>query len=279
MPTTEQRQIALLEKQLNDERKKRKKAEEILHLRTLDLFHANQYLSNMTDRLQYVVWASREAIWEYSVADDEYYLYKDINSKSSTVKDHGTFNHFIDAIHEDDRIDFLEAWQNHSMGSAPFIETRIRRFSSTHNTFRWIYIRGKKALHETTGEIVKVAGIFKDIHESYLTELSYKTVAETFVKSKYAGFIIDHSTDHITVTKSFIELVKSNNEQICQTELLELLPIETIVTNQRKDILKFSADLLLNDASTIKCEFSLPELLQTSDKKELRFVVGFIRPI
>lgn len=279
MPTTEQRQIALLEKQLNDERKKRKKAEEILHSRTLDLFHANQYLSNMTDRLRYVIWESHEAVWEYLTTEDEYYLYKDISPKASTVKKHGTFNSFVDAVHEDDRVEFVEKWQNHINGSSEYIETRVRSFSELHNCYRWIYIRGKKTVNESTRKIEKVAGMIKDIHDNYLTELSYIAVAETFVKSKNPGFIIDFSTNHITITKSFAQLVKSNEEVICQSELIELLPIDIIKTNQKNDVVTFKADLLLCDASKINCEFILHELLQTSDNNEFRFVVGFIKPI
>lgn len=105
---TEQR-ILVLERQLDRERKGRKKVEEILRNKMMQLYQSNQFLGTMTKRLQSALWASHDIAWEYLIEQDQYYVFRDIRETSASVSQSGSFDEVVTSFHKDDRFAFAQA--------------------------------------------------------------------------------------------------------------------------------------------------------------------------
>lgn len=270
-----QQQVRQLERLLDRERNGRKKVEEILRNKTMELFEANKYLTSMAKRLQLALWAGNEVVWEYVIDEDSFYLYKNMNEVSANIAKMGSFDDALNAYHKDDQASASEHWHGHFSGKKADINFVARRYSDEHGGFRWNLIKAKRIFDERNGNATKIIGIFKDIHEEYIQEISYKVVRSAFTRSRTPGFIIDFSNKHIEVNDSFYLFVGMAKDNMTQTLLFNALPVKEIQAKQEKATLQFNAQISLIDEKKIDCQFSLqPMLEEKMTNSNYRFAVG-----
>ena len=142
------------------------------------------------------------------------------------------------------------------------IEFTARRYSPQHSAFRWMIIRGHKICDEKTGEPKKIVGLFRDIDEHYLHELSLKTISEAFSLNRDPCFVVDFAVPHVEVTESFYTGVGLNKTQCNSAFLLNLLPVEKIKSCQNTEQRFFTEELEIGIEDKVKFDFSLLDLKQ-----------------
>ncbi len=272
--------ITELEQELATERRKRKHAEEALRSKTMKLSEANDYLSSMTKRLQFALFASRQMVWEYTVEDDCYYLFTSIQETNSKVTHKGNFDSVVDSIHEDDRAEFLTQWQNHMYGKRSSIDISVRRYSERAQRYCWTLIRGKRVEDKKSGKVTKVVGIFKDIDVQYNKNLTFQTLSDVFTGSAQAGFIFNYSTNCLVTTDSFYKELGIEKYQCLEKTIIEMLPLAFIKQNQIKNRTHLEAQIVVDQTQKIDCHFTLPSLLQgDAENSEPRHVVCFFNRV
>lgn len=276
-PQDAEQRILVLENQLARERQGRKKAEDILRTKMMQLYESNQYLSTMTQRLQSALWASNDLAWEYSVDQARYFVYRNINEKSASVSHTGSFDDVVNNIHPDDRFTFAQAWHAHMSYKTVGFNTLLRHFSRKYQSYRWVRLRGKKVV-DASGLLSKVIGVYKDVNTEYNREKNFQTVSNAFLQFKHPAFILDSSTEHIVITDSFYEFLDSSKDSLTTSELREIVPISVIVENQKAGNETFSAQIGEKENKR-NCWVNLSELMSSKENEgEQRYIVGFFVP-
>jgi hypothetical protein len=274
----EQEQIRLLEMQLDRERRDRKRAEELLHTKTVEVVESSRFLSNMTERLRLAFWFENEIIWEYVVSEDAFYLFSSVDDKQATISATGNLEDAIHAYHREDQELARSQWEMLMQSAHDAFEFKARRYSQEHECYRWVNVRGRKVLDEKDGSLKKVVGLFNDIHERYLKNTSLKTISNAFLNTRHPGFIIDFAIPHVEVTESFYKVTGLEKENTSVSFLVELLPLDTIKKNQETGERFFTKTLNISAERTIECDFAMAELKQEKYNAEYyRYAVGFFR--
>lgn len=234
----------------------------------------------MTKRLQLALWAGNEVVWEYVIDEDCFYLYKNMSGGTANIAKVGTFDDALAAYHKDDQQMASDNWFAHLDGNKTAINFTARLFTEKKDAFRWNLIKAKRIFDERTGHATKIIGIFKDIHEEYIRELSYKVINKAFLRSRTPGFVIDFSTKHIEVSDSFYQFVGKEREDVRQKELQALLPTEEINTQQCQHNYRFIANLTTLPDKTLACQFQLHPMLEDKmANNNFRFAVGTFQSV
>lgn len=279
--TTDEEKIRRLEMQLDRERRERKRAEELLQAKSLEILDSSRSINNMTERLRLAFWFDHEVVWEYLVCEDAFYLFSSVDDKLASISATGNLEDALNAYHKDDQALVKSEWLrliNNKQVDA--FEFDARRYSPEHNGFRWMSVRGRKVLDEKDGSLKKVVGLFRDIHEKYLKNTSLKTISNAFLNTRHPGFIVDFALPHVEVTDSFYEKTDIDKASCSVDYLLNLLPLELIQQQQASGERFFNFTLNTQDNRRINCKFALAELKQEKYNDEYyRYAVGFFRVI
>lgn len=280
-------QINMLERQLDRERRGRKKAEEVLRTKSIELHHKTNKVSVIAKRLEHALLAGNEDIFEYDIASDRYQMFKTLFDTDAKIVCAVTLSGFIDTIHNDDRTEFCMQWDKHLNGLQENVDITIRALMPEQDEeYRWCQIRGRKVLDKESGKPSKIIGTVKDCHEQYQSELSYKTISQTYLLSKQPSCIIDYSTKHVVTTDSFQKMLAGLIEPdsaidantLSQEDLREILPISMIKLKQKEGVSVFRLDLNLGDKS-VSCFASIPPLMQENNELgQYRYVVLMFKP-
>jgi hypothetical protein len=274
----EQEQIRLLEMQLERERRDRKRAEELLHAKTVEVVESSRFLSNMTERLRLAFWFENEIVWEYVVSEDAFYLFSSVDEKQATIGATGNLEDAVQAYHREDQALAKSQWETLMQSDTEAFEFKARRYSLEHECYRWVNVRGRKVLDEKDGTLKKVVGLFNDIHERYLKNVSLKTISNAFLNTRHPGFIIDFAIPHVEVTESFYTATGLEKQNTSVGFLIDLLPLEAIKEHQETGERFFTTTLKVSDERELKCDFAMAELKQEKYNAEYyRYAVGFFR--
>ncbi|GBL06005.1 hypothetical protein [Glaciecola sp. KUL10] len=275
---TAEEQIRLLEMQLDRERRDRKRAEELLHAKSNEVVESSRFLSNMTERLRLAFWFENEIVWEYVVNEDAFYLFSSVDDKQATISATGNLDDAVNAYHREDQAMAQRQWQTLIETEAESFEFKARRYSPVHECYRWVNVRGRKVLDEKDGSLKKVVGLFNDIHERYLRNVSLKTISNAFLNTRHPGFIIDFAIPHVEVTDSFYAATGLDKNNCSVDFLLALLPLEVIKKHQVTGERFFVETLQISPEKSLRCEFGMAKLKQDKyNSKYYRYSVGFFR--
>jgi hypothetical protein len=133
-------------------------------------------------------------------------------------------------------------------------------------------------LDEKDGTLKKVVGLFNDIHERYLKNVSLKTISNAFLNTRHPGFIVDFAIPHVEVTESFYTATGLEKQNTSVGFLIDLLPLEAIKEHQETGERFFTTTLKVSDERELKCDFAMAELKQEKYNAEYyRYAVGFFR--
>ncbi|MFC4701221.1 hypothetical protein ACFO4O_13695 [Glaciecola siphonariae] len=271
-------QLARLEQQLIRERTARKKAEDMLRVKTRELHAASEFGDFMTERLDLAIASAGEVVWEYAIAENNFYQYDGFKDGRGRIDLAASYTDVVNSYHFDDQKLADKLWQQLMNDEVSTIEFIARRYIPAHKMFRWNLVRGKKLHDKKTGKAVSVIGMFRDVHEQQLEHIAYRTIKGTFDASQVPGFICDFANQFIMVSDSLCLLLGIEKESLTQKQLHTLLPVEKIKQYQSADELSFVATL-----NTPKGEqsflFKYSPLVQAPlNDGSLQYAVGFILP-
>ena len=270
-----QQKIQQLESKLKRERASRKKAEEILRKRSVSLAENNDYLTNMTTRLQSALWVNKQVVWEYVIDNDAYYMFKRIDKTQVSIGKSGSFDEIVNTLHEDDRAIFCKHWQDHINNYSKSFNLTIRRYSNTHKAYRWVQMFGKKVSNKQTHKIEKVVGLYSDVNNQYVREEALNCVSNAFLKSELPGAVIDFTNSQIVVTDSFTIMITGQSIAMSQQELAQVIPVSLIQQQLTNQITKFDATLQVNGQPLSVSISLLTQLQKTSESETPRYGIAF----
>ncbi|MFC4698593.1 hypothetical protein ACFO4O_00280 [Glaciecola siphonariae] len=271
--------IRQLELQLQRERATRKKAEDILRQKTLEVFDANERITTATRRLQAALWASRESVWEWTADDNMYRLYTLVTEREVIVHSRGTLEELMLTFSERSAEKFMQAWQDHTSGLNESFHCVCHRKSSTTGKWRWVRITGRIVSRNDEGMAKQFIGIFKDITYEYEQDQTFRMITYTYLRTEQPGFIIRVDNHRVEGTDSMFALLGGERRDFSQEQLRQSLPIELIIHNQKTKERLFEHAVVNLKGESIMCQFILPKMLEDKDKAGVySYAVGFFRP-
>nr|WP_136250887.1 hypothetical protein [Ningiella ruwaisensis] len=285
-----EQKVKQLEKQLLRERMARKKAEDILRQKTLELFDANERISTATKRLQSALWASGESVWEWFAEDDIYRLYTSVTEKEVVVQRRGKLNELIASLSENSSKIFKEKWQAHLAGKTDSVDVVIHRKSHSKGIWRWLRICGRIVSRNADNSAKQFIGIFKDITAQYEQDQTFRIIKDTYIRTEQPGFIIKIDSQRIEGiikidsqriegTDSMFKLLGGARADFSQQDIRQLLPVSEILEHQKNRQRFFEHTVNTRDGRSINCEFILPKMLEDEGENGgYSYAVGFFRP-
>ena len=125
---------------------------------------SEEALRRSEERLQQVIAATNDGIWDWNVQTNETYLsprWKEIFGYRDEELEN-TVSTFFDMIHPDHRDAVKRAVEGHFERQDPYrLETRMRH---KDGSYRWILTRGE-AMRDTRGHPIRMVGMIQDITE------------------------------------------------------------------------------------------------------------------
>ena len=268
-----------LEQQLLRERTARKKAEDMLRVKTRELLASNEFVSSMTERLQLAIASADEVVWEYAIAENNFYQYDGFQDGRGKIDLAASYDDVYNIYHFDDQDLASGHWQKLMADESDSMEFAARRYSLEHKEFRWNLVRGKKLFDKKSGKAISVLGMFRDIHEEQLTDLAYLAIKNTFNSSEVPGFLCDFNNQFVILSDSFYKLLALKENEVSQEQLWSLLPIDQIRQNQTDDNKPFESELMIAGTAK-KYLFRFSPLTQTPKSDGyVQYAVGFVVPI
>ena len=270
--------IKRLEQQLLHERTARKKAEDMLRVKTSELYSTKDFVSSMTERLQLAIASAEEIVWEYVIAENNFYQYEGFEEGRGKIDLAASYADVVSAYHYDDQATAEKHWQNLKENKTDSFEFLARRYAPEHKSFRWNLVRGKKLFDKKTGKAVSVLGMFRDVHETQIADLAYLAIKNTFKFTQIPGILCDFSNDYTIVSNTCSELLGYEPSQITQAAIANAIPLQAIKENLLNGNKQFVFNLDTSGQETSFIFRFSPLVQPTLSDGSLQYAVGFILP-
>ncbi len=103
--------IQRLQRKAERERAARKAAEQLLNVKSLELYDALELGKKDRNKLELAIWAGNESIWDWNADEQIYELMSYPSGASEVVRTWGNTAQVVKRIHPDDRQEFITNWQ------------------------------------------------------------------------------------------------------------------------------------------------------------------------
>lgn len=148
-------------------------------IQTTDITHAVTIIKQQSEkdktRLERIIDASEECIWEWNVQTNEARLNKQWEIMAGLKQSDNAFAEFSDAIYEDDKEMVHQALENLVENNIPFnIEFRLNR---PDGSTIWLWDRGRISEYDEQGNPLWVVGITLEVTESKQSQLKIESLA------------------------------------------------------------------------------------------------------
>lgn len=264
--------IERLQKRLLREKTARLAAEDILSVKSAELY--DQSVSNQESRrlLQMALWASGESIWSWQKDSDTLY-FKDFTAYSDEATDREVpFDDFMALVHPDDIENLALNWSLHKMGFSTDVDGAYR--VKQDDKYEWIRFRGRVvAFSDDAAETI--VGTLKNVTDLVEAETSSKLMSYAFARSNDPMLIISKSLQIIEINEAFGRLA-SITPKICQRFSLSKFikfshsEIEELQDNES---LTLETKLCLDDDYGIDVDLSISEF-KSEDSASDYYVVA-----
>ncbi len=218
---------ALLERRLRRERAAREAAEALLNSKSRELFEALQSVSEVRKRLQLALWASGEAIWEWSARTGELSTESfDAGFESLPTIGARLRRDVLPLIHPEDRHRVRVAWRLHARGGYEDFDCEFRLLGDDGP--RWVRTRGRAiARDERTGIAQTVVGTIKDVTRQRAADELQRLVAQALSVTREPMAVTTADWRVIEANPAFLRLTGLKGDGKAAS-LMELMPIEQL---------------------------------------------------
>jgi len=141
------------------------------------LLKYKQMLKKSEEKLELIAEGANDGLWHWDIVSDNLYL-DERWKKAIGFKQHQTNNYhktFIGLVHPKDVHKIKRNLENHLKGKTPFYSCEYR-LKLKNGRYAWVLCRGK-ALWDTNGKAVRMAGSLTDITERKKTEKKLERLA------------------------------------------------------------------------------------------------------
>ncbi len=132
-----------------------------------DKVSAELSLRKSEERLQLILQATNDGIWDWNIKDDMTY-YSDRFANMLNVdlrKLPSDFKKIVKFIHEKDKERFLKEINKHIEGKTPLFNLEFRVLVNEEEKYIWVNGKAKVTERESNGNAVRMVGVFSNISE------------------------------------------------------------------------------------------------------------------
>jgi len=185
-------------------------------------------LHQSEERLRYVVWATKDAVWDRNVSSGEIWwndgLQKLFHYQAGEVE--SSVKWWEVHIHPDDREKVVHSIQN-VIETKQTLWSKEYRFECADGTYANVFDRGYILYDEQTGQVQRILGAMADITEQKNIEKALRQSEELFAKafsSTPAGITLARADDgqYIEVNDAYLKLMGYTRHEMLNQAALEL---------------------------------------------------------
>jgi diguanylate cyclase (GGDEF)-like protein/PAS domain S-box-containing protein len=136
---------------------------------------ALQQLSEMQERLQLVIEATDEGIWDWHVPSGRVFRSERYLALvgADADQDTGDFDFFKRTVHADDLANVLRCIEDHKVGRSPGIQFEYR-LAKKSNIDKWMKVKGKIVSRDSNGLPTRILGTLADITDRKIADISLR---------------------------------------------------------------------------------------------------------
>ena len=217
---------ALLLRRFERERGARKSAEDLLTVKSRELYEALTQARDSEHRLQLALWASGEGIWEWNAADDTMNLSRFEMAGRELAWAGRPMAEVQGEMHPDDREAAMLAWQLHLNGSRSDYDVALRL--PRDGEYRWVRVRGRALERDAGGRPKRVTGTIKDITSQRDAEESLRLMAHAFSSTRDALVVTDAQWRIVEANGAMCALFRAPMAQLRACSLLDHLDLRAV---------------------------------------------------
>ena len=182
-----------------------------------ELKDTTETLRQSAERMQMVIDATNDGIWDWNILTHEYYFsprWKEIvGYRDDELPNLDSV--FFDLIHPDDKSLITQAITQHFENHEPFqAEIRLRH---KDGSYRWVFTRGE-AMRDTNGRPVRMLGSVTDISDRKKVQESLENSLEfskNLISSMQNGFLVlDKNSCAVDVNPAFLHMIGFSREEL-----------------------------------------------------------------
>lgn len=177
----------------------------------------NIALIESEDRLRQSLKGSESELWEWH---DEDRLFRLENHHLGEQQIKVAMEELT--VHEEDKAQVLSAWQAMILGDNDKFDVECR-YQRADSSWGWTHISGKPVEIDSTGRIIRVAGIYADITTQRELENEFRLLAEAFENTSEGVLILSSDEKIIVSNRAAQSIIATSAEQLNKRFFSELL--------------------------------------------------------
>lgn len=251
-------QIERLQRRLLREKKARAEAEDILSVKSQELYEKGLETEETKRLLEMALWASGESIWSWEKNSDSFH-FRQYGENATQVEERVvSYDDFAKTVHPDDLDNLTLNWSLHKMGFSTDVDGAYR--IKQHDTYTWLRFKGRVVAFDDDAA-QSIVGTLKDVTELVEAEASSKLMSYAFSRSTDPMLIINKSLRLLEANEAFCKISELSDKTIGRYSLSKFIKLSRreLEELQQDESLNVETKLYLSDKTVIDVDLKISE--------------------